>query len=130
VHLVMQNTLQMVQPSTACLLACTYIMFTDLRLRTLTTSVCLRVSFTQVLEDVDHLLEPKDREELEAARFPVQLCTDKLSDLVFGLKSCPGISQNLVALMDSSIRGVLINASACARIVTTPLPFAYIVHLR
>jgi predicted membrane chloride channel (bestrophin family) len=84
------------------------------------------------MDGVDHLLEGEDKAQLAAALFPVQICANKLSCTVrdlFMIDKCP-VPPALVAQLDNNIRGLLTDANACARIVTTPLPFAYIVHLR
>jgi predicted membrane chloride channel (bestrophin family) len=84
------------------------------------------------MEEVDRLLEHDDKATLAAALFPVQTCANKLSRTVrdlYLLDKCP-VPPTLLAQLDNSIRGLLTDANACARIVTTPLPFAYIVHLR
>ena len=88
--------------------------------------------YVQIMHEVDILLEDEDKAQLAAALFPVQTCAKKLSLTVrdlYMMEKCP-VPPALVAQLDNNVRGLLTDANACARIVTTPLPFAYIVHLR
>jgi predicted membrane chloride channel (bestrophin family) len=78
------------------------------------------------------MLENQDGAQLAAARCPVQACAHQLSGAVqelFTMDKCP-VPAALAGQLDNNIRGLLTDANACARIVTTPLPFAYIVNLR
>jgi predicted membrane chloride channel (bestrophin family) len=86
-----------------------------------------------LLEDIRHLQQCKDEAQLAAVMLPVQACAHNhlrgtLQDL-FMMDKCP-VPAALVGQLDNGIRGLLADATACARIVTIPLPLAYIVHLR
>ncbi len=82
----------------------------------------------QDLAELEVLMPPEDLEALAACSHPVLELTKRMTRaLKQGSTKLPA---PILASFDRQIEGMITDAAGCQRIVTTPMPFAYIVHLR
>ena len=82
----------------------------------------------QGFKELAGVLPQASIDELEASIDPASDVAHKLTKHVS--EACTAkLAAPLFNALDTNIRGMQADLSACARIASTPMPFAYIVHL-
>jgi putative membrane protein len=109
---------------------------TDRMIRwTIAFAVCTKrhLRFERELTELKHILGEQEVEEIQAAvHMPLQ-CLERLTQYMVQAREDPKesrVTDIVMTAMDANLTDFEDELGACERILKTPFPFAYVVHLR
>jgi putative membrane protein len=76
------------------------------------------------------LLEPAEADQAVRADHPVLYCAGRITDTLRAARDAGKLSAYDLVYIDGNVQALVDYVGGCERIRKTPLPFAYLVHLR